>query len=177
MNNENLEKDLFQGLHECVGSFSVPPPSFQDRALGIAARAGRVMIRIGKVGLVLVVVATAAVTWGNREWTEDLNRQVDFLLKVATSPDRSWVARELVIQGGTDLPGRAVSTGKFVCGRAGSVPKECTPSPVAAQTTELCVFPWTAATVNDWPVRPGGDATGKFGTPLLCPESILHPEK
>ncbi|AFS53880.1 hypothetical protein [Leptospirillum ferriphilum] len=158
MNNENLEKDL-----ECVGSFSVPPPSFQDRALGIAARAGRVMIRIGKVGLVLVVVATAAVTWGNREWTEDLNRQVDFLLKVATSPDRSWVAREVAVKGGKDLvPGRTVPTDKFVCGRSGSIPKECTPDPYVARTTELCIFP----------VVPG-----KFEMPRLCPESILHPEK
>ena len=74
MNNEHLEKDL-----ECIGSFSVPPPSFQDRALGIAARAGRVMIRIGKVGLVLVVVAAAALAFANDEAAEELNRQVDLL--------------------------------------------------------------------------------------------------
>ena len=172
MNNENLEKDL-----ECVGSFSVPPPSFRDRALRIAARAGRVMIRIGKVGFVLVVVITAAGAFGIQNEVDDLSRQVDFLLKVATSPDRSWVARELAVKGGTDFPGQAVPTGKFVCGKAGSLPKECTPSPVASRTTELCVFPWSANNVDGWPVRPVGDASGKFGTPLLCPESILHPEK
>ena len=166
MNNENLENDL-----ECVGSFSVPPPSFQDRALRIAARAGRVMIRIGKVGFVLVVVITAAGAFGIQNEVDDLSRQVDFLLKVATSPDRSWVARELAVKGGTDFPGQAVPTGKFVCGKAGSLPKECTPSPVASRTTKLCVFP------DGWPVRPVGVAPGKFGTPRLCPESILHPEK
>ena len=172
MNNENLEKNL-----ECVGSFSVPPPSFRDRVLGIAARAGRIMNRIGKAGLVLVVVVTAAIAFLNEEEVEDLNRQVDFLLKVATSPDRAWVARELVLKGGTDLlPGPGVPTGRFVCGRAGEVPKECTPSPYASRTTELCVFPWTA---EGWPktVRPFGVAPGKFGTPEMCPESILHPEK
>lgn len=45
-----------------------------------------------------------------------------------------------------------------------------------ARTTELCVFPWTA---DGWPKtwRPVGVAPGKFGTPRLCPDSILHPEK
>lgn len=158
MNNENLEKDL-----ECVGSFSVPPPSFRDRALRIAARAGRVMIRIGKVGFVLVVVITAAGAFGIQNEVDDLSRQVDFLLKVATSPDRSWVARELVFKSGTALfPFDAIPTGKFVCGKAGSVPKGCTPDPYVARSTELCVFP----------VFPG-----KFEMPRLCPESILHPEK
>ena len=115
--------------------------------------------------------------FGERGEEEDLNRQVDFLLKVTTSPDRSWVARELVVKGGSSFPGHAVPTGKFVCGRAGVVPEECTPSQVVARATELCVFPWSADNVDGWPVRPVGDATGKFGTPLLCPESILHPEK
>ena len=123
MNNENLEKDL-----ERVGSFSIPRPSLRERALGIVGTAERVLFKVGKIGLVLVVVTTAAVAIGNREEAEDLNRQVDFLLKVATSPDRSWVARELAVKGGTDLfPGRTVPTGKFVCGKAGSIPKECTP--------------------------------------------------
>ncbi|AKS24101.1 MAG: Hypothetical protein C75L2_00340005 [Leptospirillum sp. Group II 'C75'] len=172
MNNENLEKD-----RECVGSFSVPPPPLWERALGIVAKAERIMIGIGKVGLVLVVVVTAAVAWGDREWAEDLNRQVDVLLKVAASPDRAWVARELAVRGGTDLlPGPGVPTGKFVCGRAGEVPRECTPSPYAARATELCVFPRSAAGWSN-PVRPAGVAPGKFGTPRLCPESILHPEK
>ena len=172
MNNENLEKDL-----ERVGSFSIPRPSLRERALGIVATAERVLFKVGKIGLVLVVVTTAAVAIGNREEAEDLNRQVDFLLKVATSPDRSWVARELAVKGGTDLfPGRTVPTGKFVCGRAGEVPKECTPSSYVARTTELCVFPWTA---DGWPktVRPSGTKPDEFGTPRLCPESILHPEK
>lgn len=172
MNNEHLEKDL-----ERIGSFSVPPPPLRDRVLGIAARAGKITIAAGKVGLVLVVVATAAVVFGNREEAEDLNRQVEIALKVATSPDRSWVARELVLKGGTDLlPGPGVPTGKFVCGRAGEVPKECTPSPYAARTTELCVFPWTA---DGWPktVRPSGTKPDEFGTPRLCPESIMHSEK
>ena len=119
MDNRNLEKDL-----ERVGSLSIPKPSLQERVLGIAARAERIIVKAGKVGLVLVVIATALVTWGNREWAEDLNRQVDSLWKTATSPDRSWVARELVIKGGTYLlPGPGVPTGKFVCGKAGSVPK------------------------------------------------------
>ena len=74
MNNKNLEKDL-----ECVGSFSVPPPSFRDRALGILARAERVLVRMGKIGLVLVVVAAAALAFANEEAAEDLNRQVDLL--------------------------------------------------------------------------------------------------
>ena len=172
MDNRNLEKDL-----ERVGSLSIPKPSLQERVLGIAARAERIIVKAGKVGLVLVVIATALVTWGNREWAEDLNRQVDSLWKTATSPDRSWVARELVIKRGTDLlPGPGVPTGKFVCGKAGSVPKECTPDPYIARTTGLCVFPWTA---EGWPktVRPVGVTPGKFGTPQLCPESILHPEK
>lgn len=66
MNNENPETDL-----ERVGSFSVPPPSFRERALGIAATAERIIIKIGKVGLVLVVIATAALAWrpGKRWWT------------------------------------------------------------------------------------------------------------
>ncbi len=120
---ENEKKDL-----ERIGSFSVPPSSFRDRALRIAATAERVLFRIGKIGLVLVVVTTATMAFGNREEAEDLNRQVDFLWKTAYSPDRSWVARELVFRGGTDLlPGPAVPTGKFVCGKAGSIPKECTP--------------------------------------------------
>ncbi len=172
MNNENLEKDL-----ERVGSFSIPRPSLRERALGIAATAERVLFRMGKIGLVLVVVTTAAVAFGIREDAEDLNRQVDFLLKVATSPDRSWVARELVLKGGTDLlPGPGVPTGRFVCGRAGEVPKECTPSPYVARTTELCIFPWTA---DGWPktVRPSGTKPDEFGTPQLCPESIMHSEK
>ena len=172
MNNENLEKDL-----ERVGSFSIPRPSLRERALGIVATAERVLFKVGKIGLVLVVVTTAAVAIGNREEAEDLNRQVDFLLKVATSPDRSWVARELAVKGETkSFPGRFVPTGKFVCGKAGSVPKECTPSPYAARTTELCVFPWTA---DGWPktVRPAGTKPDEFGTPRLCLESILHPEK
>lgn len=172
MNNKNLEKDL-----ECVGSFSIPKASLRERALGIAATVERVLFKVAKIGLVLVVVSTAAVAFGEREEAEDLNRQVDFLWKTAYSPDRSWVARELAVKGGTDLlPGLTVPTGKFVCGRAGAVPKECTPSPYAARTTELCVFPWTA---DGWPkaVRPFGVAPGKFGTPRLCPESILHPKK
>jgi len=173
MNNENLEKNLER---EQIGSFSVPPPSFRERALGIAATAERVLFRMGKIGLVLFVVITAAVAFGEREEVEALHRQVDFLLKVATSPDRFWVARELVVKGGTDLlPGLTVPTGKFVCGRAGEVPKECTP-PATARATELCVFPWTA---DGWPkvVRPYGTKPDEFGTPRLCPESILHPEK
>lgn len=172
MNHENLEKDL-----ERVGSFSIPKPSFRERALGIVATAERITIKVGKVGLVLVVIATALVTWGNREWAEDLNRQIDFLWKTAYSPDRTWVARELAIKGGTALlPGPGIPTGRFVCGKAGSVPEECTPSPYAARTTELCVYPWTA---ESWPktVRPFGTKPEEFGTPRLCPESILHPEK
>ena len=172
MNNENLKEDL-----ERVGSFSVPPPSLRERALGIAAKAERVLFRMGKIGLVLVVVVTAAVAFGEREEAKDLNRQVDLLWKTAYSPDRSWVARELAVKGGTDLlPGLAVPTGKFVCGRAGEVPKECIPSLYLARTTELCVFPWTA---DGWPnaVRPYGTKPDEFGTPRLCPESILHPEK
>ena len=172
MNNKNLEKDL-----ERVGSFQVPPPSFRERALGIAARAERVLVWVGKIGLVLVVVATAAGAFGIQNEEDDLNRQVDFLLKVATSPDRSWVARELVFRPGTPpFPSDAVPTEKFVCGRAGEVPKECTPEPYVARTTELCVFPWTA---EGWPktIRPVGVTPGKFGPPQLCPESILHPEK
>ena len=172
MDNENLEKNL-----ERVGSFSIPKPSLQERVLGIAATAERITIKAGKVGLILVVVATAALTFANEEEAEDLNRQVNLIWKKAYSPDRSWVARELVVKGGTDLlPGPGVPTGKFVCGRSGSVPKECTPDPYVARTTELCVFPWTA---EDWSktVRPVGVASAKFGVPELCPESILHPEK
>ena len=172
MNHENPETDL-----ERVGSFTIPPPSLRERALGILAKIERITIRAGKVGLVLAVVVTAAGVFGIQNEADDLNRKVDFLWKTAYSPDRSWVARELVIKGGTDLlPGPGVPTGKFVCGKAGSVPKECTPSPYAARTTELCVFPWTA---EGWPktVRPVGVAPAKFGVPELCPESILHPEK
>ncbi len=168
MTTENPEKDL-----ECIGSFSVTAPSFRERALGIVAKAER----IGKVGLVLVVVATASVAWATRDEVVDLDRQVDSLWKTATSPDRSWVARELVIKGGTDLlPGPGVPTGKFVCGKSGSIPKECTPDTYIARTTLLCVFPWTA---EGWPktVRPVGVPPAKFGVPELCPESILHPEK
>ena len=172
MNNENPETDL-----ERVGCFTIPPPSFRERALGIAAKAERIITKTGKMVLVLVVVVTAAIAFANEEEAEDLNRQVDLLWKTATSPDRSWVARELVIKGGTDLlPGPGVPTGKFVCGKSGSVPKECNPDPYVARTTELCVFPWTA---EGWPktVRPVGVPPAKFGTPFLCPESILHPEK
>ena len=139
MDNRNLEKDL-----ERVGSYSVPPPPFRERALGIASTAERITIKAGKVGLVLVVIVTAAVTWGNREWAEDLNRQVDVRWKAAysPSPNRSWMARELVFKGGTSLlPGPAGPTGKFVCGGTGEVPKECPPA-VASQTTELCALPW-----------------------------------
>lgn len=173
MDNRNLEKDL-----ERVASYSVPPPPFRERALGIAATAERIMIRVGKVGLVLVVVATAALAFANEEEAEDLNRQVDVRWKAAYSPSpaRSWVARELVFKGGTSLlPGPAVPTGKFVCGGTGEVPKKCPPA-VAAQTTELCALPWTD---ESWPktVRPVGVAPAKFGVPFLCPESILHPEK
>ncbi len=117
MNNENLEKDL-----ERLGSISIPRPSLRDRFLGMAAKAERIKIRIGKVGLVVVVVSTAAVAFGNREEAENLNLQVNFLWKTATFPDRSWVARELVIKGGTELPGTVVPTGKFVFGKAGSIP-------------------------------------------------------
>lgn len=176
MNNENLEKDL-----ERVGSFSVSPLSFGDRLLRGLGRAERIAVKVGKVGLVLTVLITAAVAFGNREEADDLNRQVDFLSKVATSPDRSWVARELVVGNSTPCqkrcpPAFAVPTGKFVCGKAGQVPRECTPEPYVARTTELCVFPWTA---DGWPKtwRPVGVAPGKFGTPRLCPDSILHPEK
>ncbi len=124
----------------------------------------------GKIGLVLAVVATAAGAFGIQNEADDLNRQVDFLLKVATSPYRSWVARELVFKGGTHpFSSDAVPTGKFLCGRAGEVPKECTPSRSEARTTELCVFPHPADAV--------GVAPGKFGTPRLCPESILHPNQ
>lgn len=163
MKNQNPEKDL-----EYVGRISIPPPPLGERVLGILVKAERILTKVGKVGLVLVVVVTAAGAFGIQNEVDDLSRQVDFLLEVATSPDRSWVARELAVKGGTDFPGQAVPTGKFVCGKAGSVPKECTPSPVAARTTKLCVFP------DGWPVRP---VPGKFGTPRLCPESILHPEK
>jgi len=168
---ENDKNDM-----ECLGSISVPRPSFRDRALRIAATAERVLIRMGRIGLVLVVVTTAAVAFGNREEAEDLNRQVDFLWKTVTSPDRSWVARELVIKGGTELPWTVVPTGKFVCGKAGSIPKECTPEPAIARTTELCALPWTA---DGWPktFRPIGTKPDEFGTPQLCPDSILHPEK
>ena len=130
MDIRNLEKDL-----ERVGSYSVPPPPFRERALGIAVTAERITIKTGKVGHVLAVIATAAVTWGNREGAENLNRQVDLLWKTAYSPDRSWVERELVFKGGPSLlPDQAVPTGKFVCGGTGEVPKECPPA-VAAQTT------------------------------------------
>jgi len=166
---------------ECVGSISIPRPSLRDRALGIAAMAERVLFRMGKIGLVLVVVITAAMAFGNQEEAEDLNHQVDFLLKVATSPDRSWVARVLVVGDSTPCqkrcpPAVAVPTGKYVCGKAGKVPEECTPSPEAARTTELCVFPGTD---DGWSktIRPVGVASGKFGTPQLCPDSVLHPEK
>ena len=174
MTTENPEKDL-----ERVGSFSIPKPSLQERILGIAARAERITIKVGKVGLVLVVIATAAFTWGNWEEAEYLSRQVDLLSTTAYSPDRAWVARELSVQGGTGDhpgPGRIVPTGRYVCGKDGEVPKECTPDPVAARTTELCAFPWTA---EGWPkrVRPIGAKPDEFGTPEMCPESILHPEK
>ena len=116
-----------------------------------------------------------------KSWKQEIHHtvidEVDFLSKIATSPDRSWVARELVVGNSTPafaVP--AVPTGKFVCGKAGQVPRECTPEPYVARTTELCVFPWTA---DGWPKtwRPVGVAPGKFGTPRLCPDSILHPEK
>ena len=172
MKNKNLEKDL-----ECVGSFSIPKLSLQERVFGIIAKTERIIIKVGKVGFVLVVIVTSAFTWGNWEAAEDLNRQVDFLLKVATSPDRSWVARELAVKGGTGdhpVPGTIVPTGRYVCGAAGKIPKECTPDLVTARTTKLCVFPWTS---DRWPktVRPIGVKPDEFGTPLLCPESILHP--
>lgn len=165
MNDENLEKDL-----ECVGSFSGPPPSVRERALGMAGR-------VGKIGLAIAVVVTSYVALEAQAEVEDLNHQVNLLWKTTYSPDRAWVARELARKGGTALlPGPAIPTGKFVCGKAGSVPKECTPSRSEARTTELCVFPWTA---EDWPksVRPVGVAPAMFGSPRLCPESILRAEK
>jgi len=147
--------------------------SFRERALGIAATAERVLVRIGKIGLVLAVVATTAITFVIREEAEDLDRQVDALWKTAYSPDRSWVARELVLKGALPL---AVPTGKFICGEAGSLPKVCTPDPYVARTTELCIFPRTA---DGWPktFRPAGMKPNEFGTPQLCPELILHPGK
>ena len=144
---------------------------------GPAATAERIIIKIGKVGLVLVVIATAALAWATREEMVDLDLQVDSLFQTAYSPDRAWVAREVVTKGGTDLfPGPGVPTGKFVCGRAGSVPIEFPPDPYEARTTGLCVLLWTA---EGWPktVRPVGVPPAKFGVPELCPESILHPEK
>lgn len=174
MNEKPLEKDL-----ERVGSFSVPPPPFRERVLGIVARATRITIKAGKVGLVLVVIATAAFTWGNWEEAEYLSRQVDLLAKTAYSPNRAWVAHELSVQGGTGdhpVPETIVPTGKYICGKAGEVPKECTPDPVTARTAALCVFLWTP---DSWPktVRPIGAKPDEFGTPEMCPESILHPEK
>ena len=52
----NNEKDF-----ERVGSFSVPPPSFGERALGILARAERILTKVGKVGLVLLVLYSGSV--------------------------------------------------------------------------------------------------------------------
>lgn len=174
MKNEKPEKDL-----ERVGSFPIPKPSLQERILGIAATTERIVVKAGKVGLVLVVIATASFTWGNWEEAEYLSRQVDLLATTAYSPDRAWVAHELSVQSGTgdrSVPGTIVPTGRYVCGKAGEVPKECTPDPSVAQTAELCVLPWTA---ENWPkiVRPVGAKPDEFGTPEMCPESILHPGK
>ena len=172
MDDENLNKDL-----ERIGMFSVPTEDSGRERAGLATKAERVLIRVGKIGLALAVVVTFSLALEAREEVEDLNRQVNLLWKTTYSPDRSWVARELVFKGGTALlPGPAIPTGKFLCGKAGAVPKECTPAPYVARTTELCVFPWTA---EGWPktVRPFGTKPEEFGTPRLCPESILHPEK
>ena len=150
---------------ECDGSISFPKPLLRDRLLWIAAKGERVLVRMGKIGLVLTVLITAAVAVGQVDEVENLNHQVDVFGKIVTSPDRSWVAKELVVKGGPgDFPGRSVLTGRFVCGRAGQVPKECIPDPYVARTAELCVFPRTVD-------------HGKFGTPQLCPDSILHPPK
>lgn len=174
MDNKNLEKD-----RERVERFPLPKPSFQERILGIAATTERIVVKAGKVGLVLVVIATAAFTWGNWEEAEYLSRQVDLLAKTAYSPNRAWVAHELSVQGGTGdhpVPGTIVPTGKYICGKAGEVPKECTPDPVTARTAALCIFPWPA---DSWPktVRPVEAKPNEFGTPEMCPESILHPGK
>ena len=168
MDDENLNKDL-----ERIGMFSVPPPSFRERALGLATRAVRVLGRVGKIGLAIAVVVTSYVALEAQAEVEDLTRQMDLAWRVVFSSDRAWVARELARKGGTLLSGPVVPTGKFVCGKAGSVPKECTPGP-AARTTELCVYPWSR---EGWPktVRPFGAKPDEFGTPRLCPSSVLHP--